>query len=311
MPKVSIIVPVYNVEEYLAECVESILSQSYSDYEMILVDDGSTDSSGTICDSYSGHGKIKVIHKENGGLSSARNAGMRAACGELLCFVDSDDCVSKTGLEELIRIYDESGADVVIAGYSSNKADLEYTKVPSVSALEPNQALKLMLKERINPSAWAKLYKASLFENISFPDGLIYEDYATFPKILGVSGSVAVTDIPIYYYRPNPQSITGVAFSEKRMQFFTVADTVLEYLRGNAPELIKWAEMRHTRYAISFYMQIARSGFKNDEIENYLVKLIRKNILKYCFITRYSPLSRAYGLLIALSPRAARHFGGK
>lgn len=304
--KVSVIIPVYNVEGFLEECVHSVLSQTYKNYEVILVDDGSADSSGEICDSYAKYENVKVIHKENGGLSSARNAGMAIADGDLLFFVDSDDYISKDSLEIMTNIYIDTNADVVVAHFSHKEEDLARRKESAPVVIDGQKALKWLLQERISPSASAKLYKAEMFHDIRFPEGMIYEDYATIPKIVGEAETVAITDTCVYFYRENPQSITGVAFSAKRMQFFDVADSIIDYLRMENKHLIKWADMRHTRYAISFYKQIAQSGFNDERIEKTLVCQIRKNIVPYCIITRYSILSRLFGILIALSPNAAR-----
>lgn len=304
--KVSVIIPVYNVEGFLEECVHSVLSQTYKNYEVILVDDGSADSSGEICDSYAKYENVKVIHKENGGLSSARNAGMAIADGDLLFFVDSDDYISKDSLEIMTNIYIDTNADVVVAHFSHKEEDLARRKGSAPVVIDGQKALKRLLQERISPSASAKLYKAEMFHDIRFPEGMIYEDYATIPKIVGKAKTVAITDTCVYFYRENPQSITGVAFSAKRMQFFDVADSIIDYLRIDNKHLIKWADMRHTRYAISFYKQIAQSGFNDERIEKTLVCQIRKYIVPYCIITRYSILSRLFGILIAISPNAAR-----
>ena len=306
MNKVSIIIPVYNVEKYLEECVQSVLSQTYGNYEIILVDDGSTDKSGAICDSYANQDNVKIIHKENGGLSSARNTGIAMAEGNLLFFVDTDDYISEDALEIMTGMYTNTGADIVVAQYSPKAEDLSHRKQAVPAVFDSQKALKWLLQERISPSASAKLYKAEMFDDIRFPEGMIYEDYATIPRIIGKARTVAVTDNCVYYYRENPQSITGVSFSPGRMQFFDVADSIIEYLKNKNKHLIKWADMRHTRYAISFFRQIAKSGFNDENIEKALVHRIRKNIVPYCIITRYSILSRLYGALIAMSPKAAR-----
>ncbi len=305
MSKVSIIVPVYNVEQYLSECIESILNQSFRDYELILVDDGSTDKSGELCDAYAQRENVKVIHKQNGGLSSARNAGMDIAQGELLYFVDSDDFLSENGLSELVKMYDESGADVVIAQLTQDRAELAAHQALDYFTYDRKKVLELLFREKLNPSANCKLYRSALFNGIRFPEGLVYEDYATIPRVVDAADKIAVTQFKVYYYRPNPESITGVAFSPRRMQFFTVADMMLEFLQNGNAELIKFAKMRHTRYAISFYKQIAETDFHDAEIEKYLVGLIRKNIFRYWF-TGYSVFSRAYGSVVAICPPLAR-----
>ncbi len=307
MCKVSVIVPIYNVEKFLNECVENILNQTYRDFELILVDDGSTDNCSSICDDLQKiDNRINVIHKANGGLSSARNAGIEVAKGELITFIDSDDLISEIYLEQLVFTYEQSSCDIVVSGISSSLKKLNCRVTDKSKICLNNKALKYLLKEKISTSACGKLFVKSLFDKINFPEGKIYEDYATIPKIFGVANNVALVDKALYYYRPNDTSITGTIFSDKRMQYFEIAEDIIKFLDKSYPKYKKNAYCRNTRYAISFFRQIAKSGFKDESIEKFLVLYVRKNIFRYVFTTRYSVLSKFYGLAIFVCPRLAK-----
>ncbi len=305
--KVSVIVPVYNVKDYLEECVRSIAEQTYRELEIILVDDGSTDGSGALCDELcKTDERMRVIHKANGGLSSARNAAMEIAQGAFWLFVDGDDCLELHAIERLIKLHKETNADIATGDFSRVQRDLEKKKTGKVKTFAPSRAMKRMLEDRLSVSACAKLCKRELFDGLRFPEGLIYEDYAIIPKAAARANRIAYVDEYIYYYRPNASSITGVTFNPGRMQFFEVGKEMEAYLAQNFPRLRKTATMRHTKYAISFYKQIGECGFADKEIEGYLIKQIRKNIVRYLFLGRAPLLSKGYGLAIALMPKLAK-----
>lgn len=219
--KISVIVPVYNVETYLEECVSSIVKQTFGDFEIILVDDGSTDNSGNICDNltvkYSGY-DIKVIHKPNGGLSSARNEGIKVSCGEYLCFIDSDDCIRENFLEALLEGCSR-GAKMAVCPIEKFKDGSAY----DISAHAESGITKIitasqyasMLYDLIAPEyvyaviAMNKLYHRTLFENTEYPEGKLHEDEFVIYKIVSDSETVAFVDCPLYLYRQRDNSITG------------------------------------------------------------------------------------------------------
>ena len=187
MPKVSVIVPVYNVAAYLPKCVESILNQTESDIEIILVDDGSTDDSGAICDQFAvADSRVKVIRQKNGGLSAARNSGIHAAVSDFLLFIDSDDYVDSDLVEKAYKKALETGADIVAYGYQkvTDAGEVSFTyALPAaltdrVSSLKNTPELLLM-----TPSACNKLFRKSLFAQIEFPLRVWYEDLRTIPKL--------------------------------------------------------------------------------------------------------------------------------
>ena len=210
---ISIIVPIYKVEKYLRQCIDSIINQTYSNLEIILVDDGSPDNCGKICDEYVKIDKrIKVIHKENGGLSSARNAGLDIATGDYIGFVDSDDYIDKNMYEELINSINKYNSDIAVCTFSFknkyrnkvvNYFNEEYLFKDKDKFIEAKDG-----KRRINPNAWTKLYKRKIFDNIRYPEGLIYEDSYVIYDIMNIADSVSYVPKPLYYYRERKNSVS-------------------------------------------------------------------------------------------------------
>lgn len=213
MPEISVIVPVYKVEKYLEECLKSILRQTFTDFELILVDDGSPDHSGMICDQYAEtDSRIHVIHQKNGGHSAARNAGLDIAQGKYISFIDSDDCVPEWMLQEMHRVIEEYDLDIV-KGRHQRFDDVigEITSYDSnVYLMDTEQAIKNFLNEpyssdiKINVAVWDGLYKKSMFNDIRFPLGLIYEDGYVTPQVLLKANKMGVYNRIIYFYRRNP-----------------------------------------------------------------------------------------------------------
>lgn len=217
---VSIIVPVCNVEKYLSRCVESLLSQSYKNTEIILVDDGSTDSSGWVADYFAKkHHNIHVIHKGNGGLSNARNTGLRYATGEWVAFVDPDDYVDKHFIATLLRLAQANNADIATCSYYSVRLNGE-TKEPSSEwmnrTMTSNEAINDMFRYKRPNYIWQNLFKMDLFysNDIVFPEGREYEDISTKVKTLYFASKIAFTNEKLYYYVERKESITNQAFKE-------------------------------------------------------------------------------------------------
>ena len=213
---ITVIVPVYKVETYLPICVESIISQTYNNVEIILVDDGSPDKCGAICDEYAlKDNRIRVIHKENGGLSSARNSGMQVMQGEYVTFIDSDDWIEKTFIEVMYKAICSEQADLVACGLlktsnldSKGRVTRQIKRYSGVSALED-----MLYQKDIDNCACAKIYKASLFNHIMFPVGKWYEDLFTTYRVLAQADKVVYIDAELYYYRINSNSIMPVTYT--------------------------------------------------------------------------------------------------
>lgn len=222
-PRLSIVVPVYNVEQYLHKCVDSILSQTFRDYELILVDDGSTDGSSRICDDYKGKdGRICVLHKENGGLSDARNYGIEHSNGEYIAFVDSDDWIDSGMYESMMSAIVENDADIAVCGHRVVTVDgqVEETVVfeNTILLTGAEATIEILKDERMPSFAWNKLYKKCLFKDIRFPQGRIYEDIAVVYRYFNIAKSVYVLNKVYYNYLRRPGSLCLSQTNEKAVK---------------------------------------------------------------------------------------------
>ena len=212
-PLISLIVPVYNVSKYLGKCIDSIIEQSHKNLEIILVDDGSTDQSGQILDTYeTKDSRIKVIHKTNNGLSSARNAGLAAIKGEYVGFVDGDDFIDKYMYETLVKAILDNDADIVQAGFyhtyeNGNIADTITFKETSYDNLD-DMFYAFFEEKNIHVGVWTKLYKSKIFRNVRFLEGHVFEDYTILPNILNECKKFVIIDGAFYKYVHNPASIS-------------------------------------------------------------------------------------------------------
>jgi glycosyltransferase involved in cell wall biosynthesis len=220
-PLISIIVPAYKVEKYLRRCINSIINQTYTNLEIILVDDGSPDNCGKICDEYAGKDqRIKVIHKENGGLSDARNRGLDIAKGEYIGFIDSDDWIKEDYIEKLLNLINDYNADISICNlvkvYNENQQiNADYN--PEIKIYTNIQALEQYFDKYYTNMviACCKLYKAELINGIRFPVGKIHEDEFTTHKLLYKANKTVMTTEGLYYYLQRNDSIMGKGFNLK------------------------------------------------------------------------------------------------
>lgn len=233
MDLVSIIVPVYNVENYLEECVQSLLAQSYNKLEIILVDDGSLDKSGKICDILSLiDNRIKVLHKKNGGLSDARNYGIDFATGKYIMFVDSDDIVDKDIVQNLysyITAYPDLKLVVSELTHFFDESVPVFQYKKEVEVIDKNDAIKQFLyQKRIPTSSCGKLYLKSVLNNVRFVKGQRFEDNEFVFKVLLESDKVALNRSKLYAYRHRNNSITTEKFSEKEFEIIGIGKKILE-----------------------------------------------------------------------------------
>ena len=299
-PLISVIVPVYNVETYLAECLASLLAQTYSQYEIILVDDGSTDGCPALCDRYAAQNdRVRVVHQQNKGLSGARNTGIRAAQGELLAFVDSDDTVSERMLETLWRLMQNCEADIASATYQ----DLKQTP-PQIYTAE--EGLLHLLKEDtgMTTSACFKLFRTSVFDGIRFPEGQIFEDFATIPLVYAQAKRIVHTEEKLYFYRRDNNNSIMHSQVKKQLAYYDVSDGIERFMAERYPQLVKQVRIRRTRFSIAFYRQAVQSVPRDKETEKLLTSYVRRGILPY-LCSSYKLTSKAYGLLIAVCPPLA------
>ena len=231
--EISVIVPVYNVEKYLNRCVDSILSQTFTDFELLLIDDGSTDGSGSICDEYAAKdSRVKVFHKENGGLSDARNCGIENAIDsetKWITFIDSDDWLHGRYLEILYGACKTHGVDIACCNFAVKYDYSADEKIASVNETLFTPEKYWCYSQRNAAITWCKLYKKDLFKNLRFPKGLIHEDEFTTYKALFSTDKIVLVDLPIYYYFVNVESITRVKWSTKKLVAFTAYKEQCEY----------------------------------------------------------------------------------
>lgn len=244
---VSIIVPIYNVEKYLSECIDSILRQSYDNLEIILVNDGATDSCGLICDQYACKDKrIVVIHKENGGLSDARNAGLSHAHGEYIAFVDSDDYIEADMISELYNTCQGQNADVAVCGRRQAWENCNSSPMFCVDKLieySPKQAIEqILLNGTMDSAAWDKLYKSNLFDNMRYPVGVLHEDVNFTSRLLYKANKVVKIPYIGYNYRMRIGSITKQAFKPQKMDLYYQTKMLCEFVKSHLPELENQAE---------------------------------------------------------------------
>ncbi len=243
MIKVSIIVPVYNVETYLEKCVESLICQTHKNIEIILVDDGSTDNCPFLCDVFSKKdSRITVVHKENGGLSSARNEGIKIATGDYIAFVDSDDYVKENYIKLLLNACLENNCTISACGYYEYYSESNYKTICGEKAcvISSEDAIKdiFTMKNEVCVVAWNKLYAKTLFTEfgINYPEGKIHEDVFTTYKLCALTDEVAYVNEPLYYYVQRQTSIMGQTFSRKRLQLLEAVESISSFVKEKSPE---------------------------------------------------------------------------
>lgn len=237
---ISIIIPVYNVEKYIHECVESVVNQTYKNLEIILVDDGSTDSSGKLCDEFAEKcERIRVIHKTNGGLSSARNAGIEVATGDYLFFLDSDDYITRNAIEVLYSVAIENDADISIGRMERttlryNSACCDNISKSEINLYTSQEALVEMLYGRnYSTSAGGKLFRRGLFDDLEFPDGRFSEDLFTIYKTILRTKRVCYVSVLVYcYYYRREGSIVVSKYSKKHLEAIEAVDNIVNDTLG-------------------------------------------------------------------------------
>ena len=304
--KISVIIPVYNVEDYLTECVDSVLNQTYKNYEILLIDDGSTDKSSQICDAYSEkNNKINVIHTENKGLSAARNLGTEKAKGEYVFYLDSDDYVENNVLERMIKIVEQDNVDIVCGNfmytYSDRtviaiKEEKEYEVLDTYSAME-----QLVKGEKIQNFAWGKLIKKEIAQNHKFPVGKLFEDMYWTHYVIDQAEKVAIDYKSFVYYRQRDNSIS-YSFNIKSLDQLDGMMQRKEFIEKRYPEFLKnykemmvknslnlaWCTVRYLKgneqkSAVNrlrtFYLKF--DYYQNDSKESRLIAAFCSNIIKY------------------------------
>lgn len=301
MSKISVIVPIYNVEKYLDKCVSSIVGQTYSDIEIILVDDGSPDGCPAMCDEWEKRdSRIRVIHKENGGLSSARNAGLDVAGGEYISFVDSDDYISESMLEALLGAIEKAGADICSCGIVNVYED---GREEAWNIKDMIGDSELFLRGLYNDSAvpvaaWNKLYKRELWSKMRFPEGRLCEDAFTTCFLLDKAKLAVQISDGLYYYRIRSGSIMTSGFRPQKTDEEEAWRCNVEFIEKRYPSLRK--------DAFNFYIQrvavLLKTFTEEDKVRyleefGYLRSILKKN-LSYITFGCGMPVKRRVKLIV-------------
>ena len=300
---ISIIVPVYNVETYLEECLDSIQNQSYTDLEVILVNDGSTDGSQAICERYCKENRrFHLLNQENQGLSAARNTGVAASRGEFIVFVDSDDMILANYLETLMH-YMREDVDIVESQFTvSNEEFLAKSFKEPTILFEGNsqEAVKIFPKHVLNVNAVTKLYRRSIVEAVPYIDGVIFEDVYCGIGMLKYIRKIIKIDYKGYYYRQHQASIMHRTFTPKNLDIFTVSDKLID-LYSDREELLPYIASFLVHLATMHYQDYIRKG-------NPYAKVYNQKLAEYVAITKKNPEVAKSSRMIRLYNLCPRYY---
>ena len=280
---VSVIVPVFNVAPYLAEALDSVINQTYRNLEIIVVDDGSTDDSGKICDEYAAKDKrIKSIHQTNQGVSAARNLGLDLMKGELVAFLDPDDAYKPEFIDTMVNTMYREKADIVLCGMTIHKTTKKMSTAGKKHILklgggyDSKTSLRALANGKLNASVCDKLYKRALFQDIRFPVGQFYEDHEVVYRTLEICEKLYVLDQPLYLCRVRPGSITQTFPSKHLVDYMLYLDYVTSFIKARTPAIFTPEDLRLNQQAclrtmISLFISGSeKSGNERDKIRDYL-----------------------------------------
>lgn len=287
-PLISVIVPVYGVEKYINKCVDSILSQTYNNLEILLIDDGTLDRSGIICDEYARKDtRIKVFHKENGGLSDARNYGIQHANGDYMTFVDSDDYIDNDYVEFLYNLLASGNYKLSICSihvlYTSNNRICNKGNGNTVT-LSGKKCIEMMCYHKeVDTAAYAKLYHRDLFKNVRFPKGKIFEDIGTSYLLFEQCSNIICSFVPKYWYVIREGSIVTSDFNEKKLDLLEMTDKMAAHVCLKYPDLSR-AVLRRQGYArLSTLNQMLNlKDEKYDLVKQQLIEFLKSNAIAIC-----------------------------
>lgn len=307
-PLVTIIIPVYNVRNYLEACLASVQKQTYTKLEIIIVDDGSTDGSGVFCDEYAKTDpRAKVIHQANAGLSAARNRGIEEASGDYITFLDSDDAITPDYVRYLFNLCTKHSTKLSICAIKEltlKSKEIDYGADYQEKLMSTEEALGRMLREEgFTVVAYAKLYHRTLWQNIRFPEGTIHEDLGTTYKLIQQCSKIAYGPAAKYIYRKRQDSISSGEFSDQKFDIITMTDQMCTDLETIFPYLTSTIKLRrmHARFSVLRQLLQAKTltdeqQIKEQEIINYL-KANKKDITKNSYATLRDKLA-IYTLLV-------------
>lgn len=292
-PLISVIVPVYKVEKYLDRCVNSIRNQTYTNLEIILVDDGSPDKCGEMCDAYAKEDhRIKVIHQANAGVSKARNSGIDKSTGEYIVFVDSDDSIDPIFCEVLLNKILETGVDVAGCGsYRVSREPLMKLKKNNFTIIKRPELMPYVLNDNF-VAVWGRVYKRKAIGDVRFPEGRLFEDSSTAYKFAENCDSIGCIDEEMYYYFKNTQSITTTAFDfYKRYDFYWGYKQRYDFAKEKYPECLAECEGLLLKAALSaltagYAQEVSKDDAKFLECYNCVLEH-RNTASKECLNTKY------------------------
>lgn len=269
-PKISVIVPIYKVEPYLRKCLNSIVNQTYRNLEIILVDDGSPDNCGTICDLYAKNDdRIKVIHKENGGVSSARNAGLSVVTGEWIGWVDPDDWIELDMFEYMLEKAQKANTDIAVCSrYEHYRNQTEVRNWPCEMVLNTEDALKKLLENaQMQNFLWDKLWRRELFIGIWFPEGRTFEDIAIIHRPFERAKKILCLPETKYHYLQRPESIVGDVSLRNRINHYIAAKERYEEMKDRWPQFLSQLEGQCVASAINIWCSYLKN--KKEDREQY------------------------------------------
>lgn len=284
-PKISVIIPIYNVENYLEKCIESVINQTYKNLEIILVNDGSTDGCKEICDRYKASDKrIKVIHKKNGGISDARNWGIDNATGDYIAFLDSDDWIDLGLYENLYNNIIKEKCDISMCNYKrtyDNKSNLKHSDKKVIYT--NHEILKELYtdKQILIVVVWNKLFKKELFNSFRFPVGKIHEDEYLIPSVLYKANKIVYLEKELIYYRITPNSIMNSKFNENRLFYLDILDMRNTFYEDNKLwKLRKLNSYCQIDVLMDYYFRIKRIESNNKNKLLFKIKIYLLNVIK-------------------------------
>lgn len=279
MDRISIVVPVYNVEKYISKCIESIIEQTYTNLEIILVDDGSTDISGKICDEYAiQDDRIKVIHKKNGGISDARNAGIIISNGKYIAFVDSDDYIDRCFIEKLYNACIDFNCDISICEFTrvkGNNALVENDYETYTAQLYDKKQECKKMNSVVSIVVWNKLYRKDLFDDIKFPVGRGNEDLATSYKLMYKANKVIIINSKLYYYRMRENSITRMEYSIHNLDELLAIEERNEFYLENKDEDLYKSSLGAYLERLASHYYCAKKYLIENNLELELIQKIK------------------------------------
>ncbi len=327
---ISIIIPVYNVAPYLAEALDSAIFQTYKELDIIIIDDGSTDGSGIICDEYAKRdARIRVVHQENRGLSAARNTGLDMMTGDAVVFLDSDDAYHPDYVSTMVEAMNREDADIVICRFTIHKTTGKMVlgnqnkSYPAAKKgiYDRNNALRILVDGTINPGVWNKLYRRKLWEKEHFPIGHVYENVDTTYRVFDLCETAFVLDKSLYMYRKRPEAITEVVSEDSIADWLLARSHFEEYIMENTPGLFTEEDLRRfyrsrINQMICFYCELSHSedagkkGF-SEKLRQQIIYTGENAGIKECkMITRigYQLIQRFLWALKAIYPLYNRLF---